>query len=82
MQFRKVLASVAMLIFRRKKVKIVTNLEKLREMPIDELARWMCQYMECSLSTYQKRCPGYQFCRHGDGKSNGLIAWLGEKVEE
>lgn len=59
----------------------MTNLEKLRAMPIDELARWLCQYMEC-LSTYPKGCPGWQFCRNGGCKANGLIAWLESEVEE
>jgi hypothetical protein len=50
----------------------MTNGDVVRAMTDQELATLMCQGRECTIDA----CPGFEMCRAGDGKANGLLKWL------
>ena len=55
----------------------MTNIEKLKAMTDEEIAKAVCEMTEC------KDCVGNDLCIQGDGEANGLIKWLqSEAVED
>ena len=50
----------------------MTNGDTIRAMSDPELAEFMCRGRECTIDA----CPGFELCRAGEGKANGLLKWL------
>jgi len=51
-----------------------TNGDKIRSMTDEELAKWLCNNMDCPI------CPGDSFCEVCGGLSNGLVKWLKQEA--
>ena len=58
-----------------KNTNILNHYDEILQMSIDELAEFLCNYMECNSDS----CPGYSNCVWGEGAANGLKKWLKEK---
>ena len=54
----------------------MTNGDKIRTMSDQELAELMCKGRECTIDA----CLGFELCRTGDGKANGLLKWLRKSI--
>lgn len=55
---------------------VLTNSDKLRNMPDKDLAEFICKHMDAC-----DACPGSEWCNCEDGKANGLLKWLQQPVE-
>lgn len=54
-----------------------TNGERLRQMSDEELGALMCRQLRVCHD-----CPGYDLCKLGDGRGNGMIKWLEQEATE
>ena len=54
----------------------MTNEEKIKSMPTEELAKFICKFQMCH------KCPGVHYCYIAEGNAIGLQTWLKKEVEE
>ena len=55
----------------------MTNGDRIREMSDDKLGRTICKQIRVCCF-----CPGYPFCKRGDGLGNGMIKWLKQEARK
>lgn len=54
----------------------MTNFEKIKDMSIEEFARFLCLHLNCGV------CMGADLCKMRGERANGLLKWLEQEVEE
>lgn len=59
----------------------MTNLEKIRSMSVEELARFLCEFSGCYRGN-GSRCDHYDLCMTGGDVADSIASWLESEVEE